>query len=278
MFRVKAMVYTKRCFTQKPCYAQKSCFTQKLYSSKACASAVYGKQDSSFRGGRRNTPKAVNYIRIHNMYIYKYTYNIIYIYIQYIYIHIIYIIVLTAPWLMTFSEPGFTRSDLCPGSDGGPQELLTFQISSNLFKSSQHWSLMKFVLQQFASWFAWQFASQFASLRCVPMCAGFAMLQHLANRSELHSGCLTASCTQSPSEPRRVAKDLGFTVAGHMCLKPVQHHWLDPSKAGNKSKFQQSLLHSLLAAPHPSHTRNIFCKWKWEGTRFQRHRYRYHNI
>ena len=132
---------------------------------------------------------------------------------------------MTAPWLMTFSEPGFTRSDLCPGSDGGPQELLTLQISSNLFKSSQHWSLMKFVLQQFASWFAWQFASQFASLRCVPMCAGFAMLQHLANRSELHSGCLTASCTQSPSEPRRVAKDLGFTVAGHMCLKPMQHHW-----------------------------------------------------
>ena len=136
------MVYTKRCFTQKPCYAQKSWFTQKLFSSKACASAVYGKQDSSFRGGRRNTPKAVNYIRIHNMYIYKYTYNIIYIYTYniYIYTHYIY-----------YSFDGTMTHDLQRTRlhTLGPLPRIGWRSTraphfSNIFKSLQIFAALKF--------------------------------------------------------------------------------------------------------------------------------------
>ena len=51
----------KSCFTQKLYYPQTQCFTQKPCSCWACARAVCSLQDSSFHGGRRNTPKAVKY-------------------------------------------------------------------------------------------------------------------------------------------------------------------------------------------------------------------------
>ena len=57
-FCVQTLFYTKSCFTQKLCllYAKKCSFW-------ACARAVCSLQDSSFHGGRRNTPKAVKYER-----------------------------------------------------------------------------------------------------------------------------------------------------------------------------------------------------------------------
>ena len=54
-------------FTQELLYTNKSrviqtpCFTQKPCPCWACARAVCRLQDSSFHGGRRNTPKAVKY-------------------------------------------------------------------------------------------------------------------------------------------------------------------------------------------------------------------------
>ena len=58
---------SKPSFTQravlhkKPCYPQTQCFIQKSCSCWACARAVCSLQDSSFHGGRRNTPKAAKY-------------------------------------------------------------------------------------------------------------------------------------------------------------------------------------------------------------------------
>ena len=60
-FCVQTFFYTKSCFTRKLCYPQTQCFTQKPFSCWACARAVCSLQDSSFHGGRRNTPKFVKY-------------------------------------------------------------------------------------------------------------------------------------------------------------------------------------------------------------------------
>ena len=52
--------FTQRAVLRKNCVIHKHpCFTQKQCSCWACASAVCSLQDSSFHGGRRNTPKAV---------------------------------------------------------------------------------------------------------------------------------------------------------------------------------------------------------------------------
>ena len=63
VFCVQNIFYTKSCFTQKLCSPQTLCFTQKQKpcSCWACARAVCSLQDSSSHGGRRNTPKAVEY-------------------------------------------------------------------------------------------------------------------------------------------------------------------------------------------------------------------------
>ena len=60
-FCFQTIFYTKSCFTQKLCYPQTQCFTQKQCSWWACAMALCSLQDSSFHGGRRNTPKAVKF-------------------------------------------------------------------------------------------------------------------------------------------------------------------------------------------------------------------------
>ena len=60
-FCFQTIFYTKSCFTQKLCYPQTQCFTQKQCSCWACAMALCSLQDSSFHGGRRNTPKAVKF-------------------------------------------------------------------------------------------------------------------------------------------------------------------------------------------------------------------------
>ena len=60
-FACKPCFYAKSCFAQKVCYQQTPCFTQKPCSCWATARAVCNLQDSSFHGGRRNTPKAVKY-------------------------------------------------------------------------------------------------------------------------------------------------------------------------------------------------------------------------
>jgi len=54
----------KELFYTKLCYPQTQCFTQKPCSCWACAWAVCSLQDSSFHGGRQNTPKAVRYQNI----------------------------------------------------------------------------------------------------------------------------------------------------------------------------------------------------------------------
>jgi hypothetical protein len=51
----KAMFYTKTVLYTNTMFYKKTC------SRWACASAVCGLQDSSFHGGRRNTPKAVKF-------------------------------------------------------------------------------------------------------------------------------------------------------------------------------------------------------------------------
>ena len=60
-FPQRAVLHKNRGHTQTQCFTQKQC------SCWACARAVCGLQGSSFHGGRRNTPKAVEYI-------YKYLY------------------------------------------------------------------------------------------------------------------------------------------------------------------------------------------------------------
>ena len=72
--------YTKCCLKQKPCCSQTPCFTQKNCSCWACASAFCGLQDSSFHGGRRNTPKAFKYCICICIYIFIYVYLKLYIY------------------------------------------------------------------------------------------------------------------------------------------------------------------------------------------------------
>ena len=58
-FCVQTLFYIKSCL-----YPQTACFTQKPCSCWACARAVCSLQDSSFHGGRRNTPKAVKYVYV----------------------------------------------------------------------------------------------------------------------------------------------------------------------------------------------------------------------
>ena len=61
VFCVKPVFYTTCSFTQKKkrVYTQKPCFLQKQCSCWACSNPVCCLQNSSFHGGRRNTPKAV---------------------------------------------------------------------------------------------------------------------------------------------------------------------------------------------------------------------------
>ena len=59
-FCVKPVFYTTCSFTQKKtCYTQTPCFLQKQCSCWACSNPVCCLQNSSFHGGWRNTPKAV---------------------------------------------------------------------------------------------------------------------------------------------------------------------------------------------------------------------------